>query len=551
MKTTNLFLKMLLFVLAVSLWSSCSKSDDFEGPKEEPTPTTPTTPPDGNKEDPFMVVCEHVCDVANKVAQYHKASKSIAEMAQHIDEIKQIEYVEDVYTTNTTMFVNIKDYGVISYSYFPKEEPLAAKTMNKLIQKKMPIATSVNEDSHPLLELDNAVISVWFKNDWKINCADKLGKALNSCNITTEPKDPSINFFQNDIFDYDVVYINTHGMWDPEQKLHWLVTTDEPTKEEVDINESNLDKDKLYKFRNIDRDQLTILYVHDANNQSVPYFGVSEKFINLSSSKRFKKSGKAICFISACQTLMGGSAITETDQNFRDFSLAKVFEGKGVGAYFGYDESQGYGSIAAMFLFAKLASGMSLERAHETIPNSLLHIEDEGDIKINGKTVHKKWIADLLSYYSDKNSSINKSCITQPVLGELENNSTDSELNYILKATSPLFFDDMTDEIYTINGERVYFETSQFLCNYQISEKEDYSILTTPQEHYYGGYENNVVTFMQSLSSSDLKSGTTYYYRGFFYDGKEYYYTEPGQFTTRTFSSDGSTSVPDVPGSNF
>ncbi|MBR7031208.1 MAG: hypothetical protein IKI06_08250, partial [Prevotella sp.] len=164
MKTTNLFLKMLLFVLAVSLWSSCSKSDDFEGPKEEPTPTTPTTPPDGNKEDPFMVVCEHVCDVANKVAQYHKASKSIAEMAQHIDEIKQIEYVEDVYTTNTTMFVNIKDYGVITYSYFPKEEPLAAKTMNKLIQKKMPIATSVNEDSHPLLELDNAVISVWFKN---------------------------------------------------------------------------------------------------------------------------------------------------------------------------------------------------------------------------------------------------------------------------------------------------------------------------------------------------------------------------------------------------
>lgn len=551
MKTLHLTLKLLLFAALMATWSSCSKNDDIDDvkpPKEDPT--TPTTPPDDKKDDPFMVVCEHVCDVANKVVKYHEASTSIAEMAQYIGDIKKIEYVEDVYTTNTTMFIKIKDYGVVSYSFFPEEKSSVQEVMKKIPQKKQPQVALLNDESHPQLGLENAVVSVWFQ-DVRKDRADVIGKALESCGIKPESKNPTINFFHNEIFDYDVVYINTHGMWDPDERLHWLITSDKPTQQEVDIYNSELEKDKLYKFKDIDRDQLSIGFVHEERNNktvSVPYFRVSEKYINLSSEKKFKKKGKAIIFISACETLMGGVEITETDQNLRDFSLAKVFEGKDAGAYYGYDESQAYGSISALLFFTQLASGMSMERAYETIPDVLLHIEEEGNVELsNGKKVHKKWIADLLHYYSDKNSSLNNSCITQPVLGEMDGNN--NEMKYVLKATSPLFREDVKS--YTVNGVKVYFDTTPFRWNFQISKNEDFTALINPQEEYSGSYQNNVVTVTQSLSSKDLETGTTYYYRGFFYDGKEFYYTKTDQFTTKTVGSEGSTTLPDVPGSNF
>ena len=546
MKTFNLTLKMLLFVSVLALWSSCSKNEALED-IEIPTPINP---PDDDKDDQFMVVCEHVCDVANKVVKYHEASNSITEMAKYINDIKKIKYVDDAYTTSTTMYVKIKDYGVISYSYFPEEETISQEVKKKIQQKKQPQASFQNDESHHQLGLENAVVSVWFQGEKK-DRADIIGSALESCGIKHESKDPTINFFHEDIFDYDVVYINTHGMWDPNERLHWLITTDKPTQEEVNIYNSELEKDKLYKFKDIDRDQLSIGFVHEKRNNknvSVPYFRVSEKYINLSSDKKFKKKGKAIIFISACETLMGGVEITETDQNLRDFSLAKVFEGKDAGAYYGYDESQAYGSIAALLFFTQLASGMSMERAYETIPDVLLHTEDEGDVTLsNGKEVHKKWIADLLHYYSDQNSSIYNSCITQPVLGEMDGNN--DEMNYVLKATSPLFRDEVKS--YTVNGEIVFFDTTPFRWNFQISKNEDFSALINPQEQYSGSYLNNLVTITQSLSSKDLEAGTTYYYRGFFYDGKEFYYTKTGQFTTKSFGSEGSTTVPDVPGSNF
>jgi hypothetical protein len=278
---------------------------------------------------------------------------------------------------------------------------------------------------------------------------------------------------------------------------------------------------------------------------------VSQLFIQ-SSEKKFKKKDKAIIFISACQTMMGGAEITEVDQDLKDTGLAEAFEDRDAGAYFGYDESQAYGSIAGVLFFAKLASGMSIQRAYESLPDQLLNIDDDGDVQLtNGTRVFKTWVANLVPYYSKKNSSISNSCITQPVLGEMEDNSTETELKYVLKATSPLFYDSIKDESFFVNGETVSFDISRFVWSIQISEYEDFSVCTNPQKPRVVDYDNNVKTITQSLSNSDLKSGTTYYYRCLFFDGKEFYYSKPDYFKTKTLNYGGSTTIPDVPGSDF
>ena len=541
MKKLKFILKMLLFAALVAPWASCCKSDD-------------NVPDEGKDEDPYMEVCEHVCDIGNQIATLHETCSSIAELSQHIDEIKQMENVEDVYTTNTTMFVRVKDFGVISYSYFPKREPLAAPTQARRIKMSSTRTDSDEEVDHLLLGLESAVISVWFKGIEE-DCADIISKALGSCKIKTVPKEPNIDFFQYNIFDYDVVYVDTHGMWDPKEKLHWLITTEEPTADEEAIYNSTLKKDKLYKFKDIDRDQLSIGYVdedRDGKRSSVPYFRISEKFID-NSTKDFKKKGKSICFITSCQTMMGGE-LTEIDHDIKNPSMAKIFEKKGAGVYLGFDESNSVGHYSAMFFFTRLASGMSIERAFNTLTDDVVHDSGSEEITLsNGKKVIRNYVADLLPDYSDGNKKMSSSCITQPVLGEMENNSTEIELNYVLKATSPLYLDALVN--YSSGVEQYlksqYFDRSQFSWGFQISDNENFSVLLNPQAQDSGSYNNNVVTDIQSLSSIDLKTNTAYYYRGFFYDGQEYYYTKTGQFTTRTFNTDGGTSVPNVPGSDF
>ena len=350
MKTTNLFLKMLLFVVAVTLLSSCSKSDDFEGPKEEPTPTTPTTPPDGNKEDPFMVVCEHVCDVHKGIKKIFKSCKNIGQLNQHAEDIKKLDYVEDVYSTNTTMYVQIKDFGAIFYSFYPEKKKIPTKNIKRQLAKRVNYNNNDNEE-HPLLDLENAVIINHLYDDEEFiadrDIASETKKVLESCGINTKiVNNPMKEFYINDIFNYDIVFLDTHGGWDPHNKIHWIQTSETPSSKEIE----DYTADDLYKYKGIPRDQVTIGTANETRNDTtftVSYVYVSEKYI-ATSSKSFKKRGKTIFFNAACKSMMGGNdhiilnndgSYSFIDTNTRDKSMALTLKEKGLGFYLGSDQS--------------------------------------------------------------------------------------------------------------------------------------------------------------------------------------------------------------------
>ena len=102
--------RMLTFFMPVAILllmalSSCSSSSS-DGDEED------------YGDDPKMEVCVRVAKVANAVDVFFDQSQSIEELSSYLRDIKRIPYVEDAYTTSTTLFVQIKDYGQISYSFF-------------------------------------------------------------------------------------------------------------------------------------------------------------------------------------------------------------------------------------------------------------------------------------------------------------------------------------------------------------------------------------------------------------------------------------------------
>lgn len=561
---------MLLFVAFMATWTSCSKSDDIEAndPKPvNPTPTNPTNPTDKTdpKDDPYMVVCEHVSDVSKNIASYYEQCSSINELYSHLEEMKKVEYVEDIYFSNVTMFVKIKDFGTISYSYFPNydlsDNPGEAK-------ETVPVYTRSSEDSygHSSLGLENvAIINQTFLDEHRSACRDiseAMHRILSDAGFRpVEITSPTYEFFRRDFFYYDMICLIGHGSWDPVNKVHWLLTSTQISEDEYNY----INKNKLYQFKGYPRDQVSVSASTEGRknllgftySKTVYYLKVSEKFIDEASDQKFKKPGSVIFFNGACQSVMGGNR-DFSDANEPNFSLAEILSKKGVAFYMGYDESNDVGHVAGLSFVGRLASGMSLEMAYNTLPASYLH--NKGNYFWGFNLV--SYTADLLHYPTDF-SSVGRTTITSPWISDIKDNSTDESISVTISATARFY-------LYLLKnyGElNSYYKipTDKLKWGIEICESSDFSEtsnfrrIVVPFDKI--SYDKSRCKYSVTLTDLDLIPGTTYYYRAFFFDGKYYNYSNyssSDKFTThnnQTSNSDTNTSgqgnLPNVPGSDL
>ena len=534
------FVALLALALPLALAScSGSDSDDEEDLGEDYDPE-------------IRVICEHVAKAANQICDIYNVCESIEELAEHEEDIRGIRYVEDVRFSNTTMFVDIKDYGTIMYSFFPQME--LEDYESEIREVRRFAATRADESSHPLLGLETAVVVNQLKRSEDAGLERDVVEAtqdvLTSCGIVCTPDiDPSMFFFKSKMFEFDIVFLITHGVWDEDLNIHWLLTSDKPSAEE----EQKLNASEVYKYMGHPRDEVRIHYAPEKHNnvkKNVCYLSVSEKYIE-SSQHEFKKKGKTIFFNVACQSLMGGNNNLK-DNNEHNPSLVKILQKKGLGAYLGYDESNGVGAYAGLLFFGKLASGMSVEYAYYTIPDAFMH---DSDYNYLWSLFPIKYTADLLCYY-DKNSGFNQTRITGPFLIGINDNHDYFKPTVQLSASSPLYTELL--EKYTSELEMYYkynFKYDDFRYGFEYATKEDFSdaIKTTGMVVDTKGctLSDNKVTFTQTLTSSQLTPSTTYHFRAYFYDGYDYYYSSSDSFTTKDIPVDTGTQLPDVPSSDF
>lgn len=537
----------ILLLMALSSCSSSSDGDEDWGEDYDPE---------------YMEVCKHVAKVANSISDIFEKCQSLAELSEYEEDIRNMRYVKDVRFSNTTMFVDIAEYGPIMFSYFPEEVSEDYIPDSEMIRRF--VATRADDSSHPNLGLESAVLAnQQYKDEKRPYCREIMEVTqgiLSTCGIKCTPNNaPSIDFFQNEMFDYDIVFIITHGSWDWTSELHWLYTSQNP-KEDT----SRLAPDEIYYHKDYPNDEViwgSLKETRNGKETTVWYACISEKFIE-NSLHEFKKKGKVIFFNSACQSMMGG-IIEQPDYNRRNRSLANILKEKGVGIYLGYDESNSIGKYAGMVYFGKLASGMSIRNAYESLPDKFLH-NYIFDSNANYYNVEKKkfehgnreWIADLLPFYSEYNTQIASSRITGPSLEGFIESSNSTRLDVTMQAKSPLYaeilmcYPEETEKYYNY-----YFKYDKFRYGFEYGTKEDFSNALRTKGMAVGTQgctlSGHTVSYSHTLTDDQLTPNTTYYYRAYFYDGIDYYYSDSDTFTTKDLPVDTGGKLPDVPGSDF
>lgn len=361
--------KVFPLLVAAILLIACKESNQVVVPEDEK----------------WEEVKNRFVSVTTSIDSFYLESNSVEEMSKRIAEIKKVDGVVNAYSTNTCVYVEIEGWGTVGYPFYDYDDIAwgeeSVEYINQLSSKLA--VRSGSDEQHPFDGDYSAYIlnAQHLERQWTREVVDATEKMFNACGFKVKYEEyPIPNFFQNEIFNHDLVFIITHGEYDPVKKLHWVVTL-----ETIAINDDVFERERrLKEMYDVENDELRAFRFADrrGNDEGIVFrTAISEKYIQ-KATKRFAENGKAVIFMGACQSLMGNTK--KDDDLWIDDSMAQAFFDKGAGLYIGYDErSSSLAQFGGMRFFANLLCGESFEKALD-FPKSdeaLLHSEDGATYK--------------------------------------------------------------------------------------------------------------------------------------------------------------------------
>ena len=138
-----------------------------------------------------------------------------------LPEIQKIEGVEDVSLGKDRLSIKIRDWGHVYYYYPPKDDSVFNPSSYESVMSRKK-ASSPGSQS-PLRACIVNQIAMNQDNDvnYLKGISENVSSALNMVGVVpTYIPIPEPSFFSNDIFDYDIAFIMTHGFYDAETNLH-------------------------------------------------------------------------------------------------------------------------------------------------------------------------------------------------------------------------------------------------------------------------------------------------------------------------------------------
>ncbi|MBR1935097.1 MAG: BspA family leucine-rich repeat surface protein, partial [Muribaculaceae bacterium] len=357
------------------------------------------------------LVAENIAHISSYINPLFLQSKSSYELLQRINEINNFDYVENVSIDEQSLFVTIKDWGDLTYSYPPKPtadiEPITVNHAPHFIPNKhrksiagYPITV------HKQKEVKNVcVVKQMSKDedpDWKksfeqIELTDSL---CGEWGFNVTPLDSlSVDFFAKDIKKYDLVFLFTHGTYNG---LHWFATSEEiycqPINKKVDEDSLNrVAKDfilnKYYKngYANNEIGFDILPETRDSVPTIVCNTWISEKFI---ARHRNPSSKNIILFNYACMSMKDGP------------SAAIAFNNSGVDCYTGFNEINRIAPWTYTSIILRMLSGMSLYSSIDKLPE---HLKTETFVPEGWK----EEVTTTLQLYPN-NQSKSAICLTHP-----------------------------------------------------------------------------------------------------------------------------------------
>ncbi len=301
-------------------------------------------------------------------------------------QIKDFQGVENAWIENVTLYVSFIGWETMGFSFsheIENDENDEAPTqyINKANSMLHKIEAVVRPDGKKL----KAVIANQQHYDerckkYKDNYY-RLKNQFESCDISTEYIDkPGLSFFSKDIYDFDLIFLVTHGNYSSKTNTHHLVTGEElfVVPKDYNILDGRTEMKKIVEellkgfklpYPESTDDHIRGNWVEEKRDGVMCWVYrpiISEKFIEKYAEGKFNNP-YSILFNTACQSVENNS------------SLAVKFLDKGLGFYLGYNGINWVGKNAGPKLFESMLSGISFNRAYNILPEEYKRQLDDHD----------------------------------------------------------------------------------------------------------------------------------------------------------------------------
>ncbi|MBQ6202806.1 MAG: hypothetical protein IJK46_01770 [Prevotella sp.] len=325
-------------------------------------------------------VQKNVVTVATSIEPIFNQCTTIEDMEQHLDEIKNIEGVENVYSTGTDIVVQVKDWYNIVYNLFLRQEvPFVTQNAKELASRLKKKSNTVNSASttKPKVAIVFQMVDD-LSREWQLYLLVDLKenferKGFDVTLIADEEKGDEkldADFYLTRMFDYDMVLLFTHGL--SLGGKHALYTGESANAfGGTFLTVENRARQDLDEYGIAGCHVGTERLSDGTYKEKLKYYWyVSEDLIKKSSAK-FNGQGMHVVFIGACEQLKGDEkSITFADgqtESYND-SFAQVLFNKGADYVAGYTRKALRSCNAGNNFYRNMLNGFSLDASLAYLP---------------------------------------------------------------------------------------------------------------------------------------------------------------------------------------
>lgn len=291
---------------------------------------------------------------------------SIADAESKIEQIKAANGVEKAWSDGHCLNVKIAGSETITYHFNHDGETVSSPY---LLQKQMLRAMESNTVKNNSLDL-NVVIANQQSQDesrshYVTDYYKPLEESFKACKITPVIQDfPDVEFFNSEIFNYDLIFLITHGVYN--NGIHSILTSDRlgAILEDGTLSEDDrtvlLDRVRTIRERypNAEERHIYLSGNHETHNNTreiVYHPAITEAFFDEIASGSFANPN-SMMFNTACMSLKDNDG------------LANILRGKKhLGLYIGYDETNSVGKKAGADFLTNMLRGQSIGKAYENL----------------------------------------------------------------------------------------------------------------------------------------------------------------------------------------
>ena len=490
-------------------------------------------------------VINNLTDVSLVTLPLLSHCESVEDAADYLDEIKQSSGIENAWVDGNFLYIKLSNWQTFSYAFFPKIENnnnnyAASRLFDSYKSRKkvnnpdgVRLKAVVANQQH----FDNCISRQLQISGYMFPLKNKFDKAGYDVDYL---ETPDLDFFYNDMFDYDVVFLSTHGGYNKKDghilltgaKLGEISVATVDSKNKVDkeavqtfINEATEKYNKLLKDPRFSssEDYLNFTDIKEARyidgkevEYWVRYVTVKESFFRYTVTRTFNNPN-SVFFNAACESLK---------DNYEFANILRT--NRKLGTYLGYTESNFFGQEAGCTMLMDMLNGISAEKAYKDLGSHALKGYGNGE---DDKTYYKitgSYKDEYIVKCKTKNGKeIGNYTASIIMLPEEETQATNRFITPVY--TNQRDPHDIAEEYY-LNKSVMIRAMTTTLDPIVLSMGFEYG---TDKNHLnkkvlsgtqFNTIDNGEGSYCFASLLEDIELDKTYYYRGYVYDGEYYNY---------------------------